>query len=108
MFPSREEPNEMPEEPTDDGSQVEQQSVTAAVISNLDTDSKVKLAGWSTFFIVWFGLGIAGLIMSMVCLHRDGATPPSLTGIFVALLLGPIYWVYFGILKEKGQYFIKQ
>ena len=83
-------------------------AVTAAVISNLDTDSKVKLAGWSTFFIVWFGLGIAGLIMSMVCLHRDGATPPSLTGIFVALLLGPIYWVYFGILKEKGQYFIKQ
>ena len=80
------------------------QSVTAAVIANLDKRSKERLTWWGTFLIIWFAFAIAGLIASAICLHKDGPNNCTLTGLFVALLFGPFYWVYFGILHKQGKY----
>ena len=45
--------------------------------------------------IIWFGLGIAGFIMSLVCLGRSGTAFQYVLGITLAVLFGPFYWIYY-------------
>jgi hypothetical protein len=91
-----EEPVETPEETPAETAQV--------VYDNLDTESKVQVGLGTTLALLWVGLGLASLVAAFTCLGMDGATTPSIAGIFLAILLGPFYWIYFGILKHKGQY----
>lgn len=45
--------------------------------------------------IIWFLLGIAGFIMSLVCLGRSGTVLQHVIGILMAVLFGPLYWIYY-------------
>lgn len=45
--------------------------------------------------VIWALLGIAGFIMSLVCLGRSGTVLQHVIGITLAVLFGPFYWLYY-------------
>lgn len=60
--------------------------------------------GLFIFMILWFTIGLAGFICSFVCLGYGGDMAAKVGGILISLFLGPLYWIYFGILRYKGAY----
>ena len=56
------------------------------------------------FLVLWFLAGLAGFICSCVCLGYEGDNWTKFGGIAVAIILGPLYWIYFGILRYNGSY----
>lgn len=47
------------------------------------------------FLLVWNIIGIVAFIMSLVCFGYEGETSLKIVGLFLALFLGPIYWIFF-------------
>jgi len=45
--------------------------------------------------LAWILFGIAGFIMSLICLGYSGNMGEKLAGILFAIVLGPFYWLYF-------------
>lgn len=65
---------------------------------NRDADGGFKLWGSISFLfvVVWSVIGLAAFFMSVVCFTRAGSTgAQNLIGLFLALLLGPFYWLYY-------------
>lgn len=55
------------------------------------------------FFVIWGILGLAALIMSIVCFGKSPKkTGLNVGGLLMALFLGPFYWIYFFALKGEG------
>ena len=50
--------------------------------------------------IIWLGAGIAGYIISIICWNYTGTKKQKIIGIAIALLTGPIYWLYFFLSKN--------
>lgn len=50
--------------------------------------------------IIWLGAGIAGYIISILCWKYTGTKKQKIIGIVIALLTGPIYWLYFFLSKN--------
>ena len=90
----------------DENTDVTPAETAQVVYDNLDEESKTQLATSTILLMLWGGLGLASLVAAFTCLGMDGATLPSFSGIFLAIILGPFYWIFFGILKSKGQYCI--
>jgi len=44
---------------------------------------------------IWAILGIAAFIMSIVCFGRTGSTSQHVVGLLLAILFGPIYWIFY-------------
>jgi hypothetical protein len=44
--------------------------------------------------IVWWAMGIAAFVYSLVCIGKTPSTWRSVLGVVLALLLGPFYFVY--------------
>ncbi len=61
----------------------------------LSTGMIVGLSFYIIFIILWAILGISGLIMSMVCFGYTGSVTEKAIGIIIAMLVGPLYWIYF-------------
>ena len=49
---------------------------------------------------VWVILGIAGIIMSIVCFGRSGSTSQHVVGLLLAILFGPIYWIFYFVVPD--------
>lgn len=62
------------------------------------------VSGTLIFFAIWGLLGLAGLITSFVCFGMEGTMSIKIGGILMALILGPFYWIYFGILRSQKKY----
>ena len=45
--------------------------------------------------IVWSGLGLFAFGLSIFCFGRSGTTAQKVLGLFLALLLGPFYLLYY-------------
>ena len=45
--------------------------------------------------IVWAGLGLFAFGLSIFCFGRSGTTAQKVLGLFLALLLGPFYLLYY-------------
>ena len=49
---------------------------------------------------IWVILGIAGFIMSIVCFGRSGSTSQHVVGLLLAILFGPIYWIFYFVVPD--------
>jgi hypothetical protein len=49
----------------------------------------------AAFAIVWFVFGFAGFIMSFVCFGYTGSVGEKLLGLILAIMMGPMYWLYY-------------
>ena len=49
----------------------------------------------SIFVFLWFFVGIAAFIMSLLCFGKSGSTPQHVVGFLLALFFGPFYWIYY-------------
>lgn len=58
-------------------------------------------------FVVWVLAGLAAFVTSLVCLGLEGNMNAKLAGVFFAILLGPFYWVYFGVLYSRKEYGVR-
>lgn len=65
------------------------------VTIRVSRSSKAKLWAIVAAIVIWFGLGIAALITSFVCLGRSGTAGQHVGGVFLSLCLGPFYWILF-------------
>jgi len=52
------------------------------------------------FVVIWFFAGIAAFVASLICLGYNGSMSDKIIGILLAFLLGPVYWLYFGLNKS--------
>ena len=48
---------------------------------------------------LWAIAGIAAFIMSIVCFGRSGTTGQHVIGLALAVLFGPVYWIYYYVAK---------
>jgi flagellar basal body-associated protein FliL len=61
-------------------------------------EEEKKSPGKIILFIIvaiWIILGIAAFIMSIVCFGRSGSTSQHVVGLLLAILFGPIYWIFY-------------
>lgn len=49
----------------------------------------------SIFVFLWFFVGIAAFIMSLLCFGKSGSTAQHVVGFLLALFFGPFYWIYY-------------
>lgn len=47
------------------------------------------------FVFLWFFVGIAAFIMSLLCFGKTGSTAQHIVGFLLALFFGPFYWIYY-------------
>lgn len=52
------------------------------------------------YLIIWFSSGVAAFVASFICLGYQGSTSDKIIGIMIALLFGPLYWLYFSLNKN--------
>ena len=52
------------------------------------------------YLFIWFSSGIAAFVASFICLGYQGSTSDKIIGIMIALLFGPLYWLYFSLNKN--------
>ncbi len=50
--------------------------------------------------ILWVVLGAAGFIMSVRCFNFKSSDQSNLGGLLVAMVMGPLYWVYYALNKR--------
>jgi hypothetical protein len=50
--------------------------------------------------IVWALMGLAGFIYSLVCMGKTPSVARAVIGIVMAVLFGPLYWVYWFFDKD--------
>jgi flagellar basal body-associated protein FliL len=50
--------------------------------------------------VIWIILGIAGFIMSIVCFGRSGTSSQHIIGLLLAILFGPIYWIFYFVVPD--------
>lgn len=44
---------------------------------------------------IWAVLGIAAFVTSLICFGRSGTFGQQCVGLFLSVLFGPFYWIYF-------------
>lgn len=59
---------------------------------NKKTPAKIII---TILLVIWVILGITGFIMSIVCFGRSGTTSQHIVGLLLAILFGPIYWIFY-------------
>lgn len=59
---------------------------------NKKTPAKIII---TILLVIWVILGITGFIMSIVCFGRSGSTSQHIVGLLLAILFGPIYWIFY-------------
>jgi len=70
------------------------------------TNSGTSFFSWIWFIfliiylIIWFSSGVAAFVASFICLGYQGSTSDKIVGIMIALLFGPLYWLYFSLNKN--------
>jgi len=47
------------------------------------------------FIILWCIIGFIAFITSIICFIRSGTILEKILGLFLALLLGPLYFIFF-------------
>lgn len=52
--------------------------------------------GWVLLAALWGLLGVIALIWSLVCFGRSGSSADKVVGLVVALLLGPLFFLFYG------------
>lgn len=52
------------------------------------------------YLIIWVVSGIAAFIASLICLGFRGSMSDKIIGIVIAVLMGPLYWLYFSLNKD--------
>lgn len=66
--------------------------------------AKVADAGYGvtlgTLAVGWVLLGIAGFVYSIICVGKTKSIWKSLWGITVAVMMGPLFWVYYYVDKD--------
>ena len=50
-----------------------------------------------TVIIAYIVAGLSAFIMSIVCFGYSGPPSYNILGIFLAMFLGPLYWLYYGL-----------
>ena len=45
---------------------------------------------------IWLITALISIYMSFVCLSYNGTTGSKIGGVFLALIFGPFYWLYYG------------
>jgi len=58
-------------------------------------------------FLIWAFLGLAAFIMSIVCFGRDGTMSENIIGLILSIFTGPLYFIYYYIMKPKGYCVLK-
>lgn len=56
------------------------------------------------FVFIWYGLGIAAFITSLVCFGYEGKTSLKIIGLILSFLVGPFYWIYYYAAKSSYCY----
>jgi len=52
------------------------------------------------YLIVWIISGISAFVASFICLGFRGTFSDKIIGIIIAILMGPMYWLYFSLNKD--------
>jgi hypothetical protein len=52
------------------------------------------------FILIWGLLGLVAFIMSLICFSRSGTLLEKFMGLILAFLLGPLYFIFYGLDKE--------
>jgi hypothetical protein len=73
------------------------QEQTKTEVLNVNNSVKITI---TIIIFVWFILGIAGFIMSLVCFGRSGTTAQHVIGLLLAIFFGPIYWIFYLVVPD--------
>ena len=76
-----------------------QQEENKEIAVAINAFTKLMIGMW-IFAIVWGVIGLIGFVMSIVCFWKSGTTTQHVLGLVLALLLGPFYWLYYGLVKS--------
>jgi len=52
------------------------------------------------YFFIWIISGVSAFVASFICLGYNGSFSDKLIGISIAVLFGPLYWLYFSLNKN--------
>jgi hypothetical protein len=52
------------------------------------------------FILIWGLLGLVAFIMSLICFARSGTLLEKFMGLILAFLLGPLYFIFYGLNKQ--------
>jgi len=67
-------------------------------INNLDVNKIRKLfknsLGIFTVIMLWSLAGIVAFIISIYCFTKSGTTGEKILGLFISVILGPLYFLY--------------
>jgi hypothetical protein len=63
-------------------------------------DNTVKSVG--ILVVLWVLLGLIAFIMSLVCFTRKGTMAQNIVGLLMSVLFGPLYFIYYFMMKDKG------
>jgi len=69
-----------------------------------DDKETVKWYPENVILYGWLVMIFISLVASFVCLGLGGNMNARIAGVPLAVLLGPLYWIYFAVLRHKGEY----
>ena len=52
------------------------------------------------FVFLWVFLGLTAYVMCIVCYFQSGSLVEKTLGLIIAVLLGPLYWIYYALMKN--------
>lgn len=52
--------------------------------------------------VLWIFLGLTAFFMSLVCFTRKGTMAQNIIGLLMSVLFGPLYFIYYFMMKDKG------
>lgn len=57
--------------------------------------SKKVICSCLLFIVAWIILGIVAFVQSLMCFGKKGSKLDKIFGFILAVLFGPLYWVFF-------------
>lgn len=79
-------------------------SATPATTTTNNSASSFVVGVWVfyaiLYLIIWVVSGIAAFVASLICLGFRGSMSDKIIGVVIAILMGPLYWLYFSLNKD--------
>lgn len=76
------------------------QELEKALTQEIGKAAKMTVILSTIFVLVWICTGIGAFIMSIVCFSYSGSIAEKVIGLLLSIILGPFYWIYYGLMKS--------